>query len=310
MPTVPQRKGPHFENVPVPEAASFTFREFRWSHFPFNWHYHPELELTLIVSGCGLRFVGDSVEHFDDGDLCLLGANLPHCWASEAKAPRGVCSLVIQFRADQWGEKLLQLPETRALQRLLEGARQGLSVRDPTRRGVGQMMLEMTKTPAGSWQRLNHLFAVLGKLAECTDCAPLASSSYDLEAAHKTQGTLGRILGFVHANLGANLTQRAVAEAMHMSSPAFSRFFKRVLGKTYVAYVNELKIHQVCRALIETNQTIAETAFAAGFNNLSNFNEQFRRRKGMSPSAYRQKLGNGLSHEIPGSANDWLGAFK
>ena len=109
----------HYEDVPTPAAASFTFREFRWPRFPFNWHYHPALELTLIVKGRGFRFVGDSVEEFHDGDLCLVGANLPHCWASEPKAPRGVCSLVIQFQPELWGETFWQLPETRGVHQFL-----------------------------------------------------------------------------------------------------------------------------------------------------------------------------------------------
>src|SRR5512137_397445 len=92
----------HYEEVPSDLGAAFTFREFNWPRFPFNWHYHPEAELTWIIRGRGMRFVGDSVEEFADGDICLLGCNAPHCWVSNKNAEPGVCSLVIQFRPESW----------------------------------------------------------------------------------------------------------------------------------------------------------------------------------------------------------------
>src|ERR1700759_5748625 len=98
-------KSIHFENVPTDVGTSFKVRQFEWPRFPFNWHYHPEVELPLIVHGRGLRFVGDSVERFGDGDLCLFGSNTPHCWASEKETESGVQSLVIQFQPDAWGEE-------------------------------------------------------------------------------------------------------------------------------------------------------------------------------------------------------------
>ncbi len=119
----------HYEEVPSDLGAAFTFREFNWPSFPFNWHYHPEVELTLIVRARGMRFVGDSVEEFSDGDICLLGSNTPHCWASHKDAEPGVRSLVIQFRPESWGEAFWNLPELRGIGRLLREAKQGLEVR-------------------------------------------------------------------------------------------------------------------------------------------------------------------------------------
>jgi AraC-like DNA-binding protein len=95
-----------------------------------------------------------------------------------------------------------------------------------------------------------------------------------------------------------------------MSPQSFSRFFKHAFSKTFIDYVNDLKIYNACRTLLETDQTVTEIAYASGFNNLSNFNEHFRRRKEVTPSQYRSQAREGVSHDALRSANDWLGAFK
>lgn len=300
----------HYEDVPTPSGASFAVREFRWPHFPFNWHYHPEVELTLIVQGAGRRFVGDSVEDFREGDLCLLGANTPHCWASHPDAPRGVQSLVIQFLPAPWGDAFWKLPEMRAIGGLLERARTGLAIRGETRRAIGGMILQMTREPSGSWRRLNLLLAALGRVAESGECTPLAKAGYDVARRQAASPQLGRVLEFIHRHLGGELTQHAAAAVAGLSPPAFSQFFRRALGKTYVTYVNELRIRQACRALIEGDQRVAEVAFAAGFNNLSHFNAQFRRLKRTTPHAFREASRHGVNLRDLDSPEDWLGAFR
>jgi AraC-like DNA-binding protein len=297
-----------YEHVPVDSAASFTFREFRWPRFPFNWHYHPEVELTLIAKGCGLRFVGDSVEQFQEGDLCLIGANLPHTWASSPDAPSGVCSLVIQFLPEHWGQTFWNLPELRLGRDLLARATQGLAFGGCAREAAAQAILQLRKTPAGSWRRLENLVTLLDRLAAGSAYRPLASTTYTPNANPQVDKRLGQILGFVHANLALELTQQKAAHAVGFSPQAFSRFFKRALGKTFVGYVNELRIRHVCRDLLETERSISEIAYAAGFNNLSHFNEQFRRLKRMPPREYRARIRTGASHEPLTSPSDWAGA--
>jgi AraC-like DNA-binding protein len=302
----------HFEDVPAELGAAFIFREFSWQRFPFNWHYHPEVELTLIVRGSGVRFVGDSAEEFQDGDLCLLGANTPHCWASHARSPRGVRSLVIQFLPDAWGAEFWELPELRNVRTLLNRATLGLAIQGTTRRIVGKALLGMTRLPRGSVQRLAKLLEILSVIAEtkAEECQPLAASGYHQARGNDADRKLGRVLEFIHANLGPDLTEQQVAAVAGMSPASFSQFFKRRLRKTYVAYVNELKVRSACRSLIETDHPITELAFAAGFNNLSHFNEQFRRLRGVSPRTYRMQARDGVIPSDSTPPADWLGAIK
>lgn len=278
-----------YENVPLDERASFTFREFNWPSFPFNWHYHPEVELTLIVHGRGIRFVAESAEEFSDGDVCLLGSNTPHCWASRKDAEPGVRSLVVQFRPDSWGEGFWGLPEIRPIGRLLAGARWALQVLGAARRDVEQLFTVLRQQPQGSLQRLDTLLEMLHTIAQSRENRLLATATHGAPAADNGDSKLGRILGYIDVHLGPDLTQHEVAEAAHLSPAAFSQFFRRSLGQSYVQYVNDLKIRKACRALLDTDQPITEIAYAAGFNNLSHFNAQFRRLRKMSPRAFRQQ---------------------
>lgn len=169
----------HYEAVPVAAQASFTFREFRWPRFPFNWHYHPELELSLIVQGRGLRFVGDSVGEFHEGDLCLVGTNVPHSWASPPQAPPGIRSLVIQFSPETWGASFWNLPELQVVRDLFARSSRGLHFEGPTQSEVAGLIHEMLGQHAGSWQRINSLLFMLGLLAESKHGHPLCSVGYD-----------------------------------------------------------------------------------------------------------------------------------
>lgn len=277
----------HYEEVPSDLGAAFTFREFNWPNFPFNWHYHPEVELTWIARGRGMRFVGDSVEEFSDGDICLLGSNTPHCWASHKDAEPGVRSLVIQFRPESWGEAFWNLPELRAIGRLLTEAKRGLELRGAARREVEQLFRVLEQQPQGSLQRFDTLLEMLHCISQNGDAKRLAASAIEPPSGTGASGKLGQILGYIHAHLRPELTQHEVAEAVRLSPAAFSQFFRRSLGTSYVDYVNELKIRNACRALLDTDNPITEIAFEAGFNNLSHFNAQFRRFRQVSPRVFR-----------------------
>jgi len=277
------------ETITTDAGSSFRCFDFQLPFFPFKWHYHPELELTLIVKGSGLRFVGDSIQEFKDGDLCLLGSNTPHTWQSTPRKKQKVQAVVIQFLPAFLGEKFLKLPEARAIEALFDRARRGLCLTGKLRQRIADEMLRMRSQKPGSWARMQSLLALLGAIAESKDCRVLAQSHYEGHQEDSASLKLNTICGFVHDNLQELPPQSHVAKLARLSPPAFSRFFKRHIGKTYANYVNEIRISRACRALLETDAAVTEVALDAGFNNLSNFNRRFREIKRMSPREYRRK---------------------
>jgi AraC-like DNA-binding protein len=291
---IPTRRRILFENHPLEANTSFAFKEFRkQTHFPFNWHYHPELELTLIVKGRGLRFVGDSIQDYSEGDLCLLGSNTPHTWQSAPGPGQSVHSVVILFTREFLGSEFFEKPEARGINELFERARRGLSLNGRTRQAVAAQMMKMRTTPRGSFQHVLDLLAMLAAIAGAAkrECVPLAHCELDPILNKDAHRRLRSVLNFINNNPGEIPAQGDVARQVRLSPAAFSRFFKRCVGKTYVSYLNELRIGRACRALIETDQNITQIAYGAGFNNLSNFNRRFRAMKGITPRAYRKKIG-------------------
>jgi AraC-like DNA-binding protein/mannose-6-phosphate isomerase-like protein (cupin superfamily) len=286
------------ELIPTDPAASFAARRFRPAYFPFEWHYHPEIELTYIVSGAGLRFVGDSIEAFGPGDCVLIGANVPHTWQSSDGERGPVESIVFQFSADLWGQSLGALPEFRPVAQALAEAQRGISVDDAGWRArLRQQMATVLEAAPDSLDRILGLMRSLHLIAEARHQMPEAvraiSSRLPAESRGGDAGTrrLERVLQLLHESLhdGGGLSQAEMATRVGMSPASFSRFFRRSVGRTFARYVNEWRIELACRRLVLTDEPITAIAFACGFENLSNFNRRFREIKAMTPRMLRER---------------------
>ncbi len=279
-------RDPRWERVPLQETGSFAVREFRQARFDYPWHQHREAELTLIVRGSGLRYVGDSAEEFASGDLCLLAGGLPHSWRSPAQGPAGVYSIVVQFDPAKWGEAFWQLPEMRGVARLLARAARGLQFLGPVRGQVAAQLVELAAQPPR--RRLLPLLGVLQQLAEARTARSLALVPRQQEAS-PVSGRIKAVLEQIHRHYDEPLSQSALARRHHLSASGFSRCFRRAIGKTFVAYVSDLRLSAACRLLLETEATVADIAFRVGFGNLSNFNRCFRGARGVTPRDFRRQ---------------------
>ncbi len=287
---------PKLEQIEHGARSSFTWRRFRGAGWNFAWHFHPEVELTLITAGQGQRFVGDSIETFKPGDLVLLGSNLPHtwyapaptAWAGEPEPGLGVGSVVIQFNRDFAGQEFWRRPEADAVRQLLERAQQGLHF--PTNhRGVADLMAAMHHQDG--WGRLLTLLKMLGELASDPDAGrPLSDVAHALPPRRDDQPRIDIACRLIAERYTQPLNQAQVADAIHLSPSSFSRFFKRMTGRTFVGYVHELRIADACRRLAESDQPITQICFDCGFDNISNFNRVFRKLRSISPRDYRKTI--------------------
>lgn len=292
---IPSRRAVRLELVPREAIESFAARDFRLPHFEFRWHRHPELELTLILQGSGTRFVADSIEPFAAGDLCFLGPDIPHSWYSE-QAPRAVRSLVIQFLPDFWGKDFSRLPEIQRLSKTMARCGGGLNFGGTTRQRVALEMAELFKSPRGSAARLAKLITILGVIGEnigSDDTRALSRLGPSTQRKVDRSGVIARTLQILGPGIAHAPSESRMAAAMGMKPAAFSRRFKYHMGKTYVQYVMDWRMSFVCRRLAETEQSITEIAFEAGFANLSNFNRRFKQAKGITPREFRRMAGVG-----------------
>ena len=276
---------PLLERIPLSGPASLAIREFKASAFRYPWHQHPEIELTWILKGSGLRYVGDSVEPFHAGDFCLLGSNLPHTWlTSENELRAMVRSLVVQFDPDRWGKEILELPEFARIADLLDRASHGLCFEGRLAAKTRRKMFG----PTSPLRRFTALLEILEELAH-SDARPLSLAPWAHGRRRDTDSRLNTVFAYLSENARSEVSQADAARRVRLSPAAFSRFFRRAAGKTFQAYVTDLRLSEACRQLLESKRTISEIAFDAGFGNLSNFNRAFRLARGMPPGEFRRQ---------------------
>jgi len=250
----------------------------------------------MVVRGRGLRYVGDSIKEFEEGDLCLIGSYTPHCWLSEPVSGRPVRALVIQFPPEIFGSTFLDLQVSRPIRELFARAERGLAITGELRTKVSSLMEQMFRPNQSPLHRMSILLDLLASMAPGDRCSPLSLGTSTRPQSPSHAATMRRILSYIHENAPHGISQRAAAELAGLSPAGFSRFFSRHFGKPFVTYVAEVRIGQACRLLLEDELGIADIAVRAGFNNLANFNRRFRLLKGMTPSDYRR-----MARSLPAS---------
>ncbi len=249
-----------------------------------RWHFHPEYELALIANGKGKRFVGDHVENFQSPDLVLIGPNLPHCWSDMGTSS----GFALQFVLDS-NHPLGQLHEMRALETMLHHSNFGIRFVGPVLQRIEHTMRTLASLPL-----LDRLAKFIGVLAELSavpkhDQILLSDSNLMLDHQEHHAPGISLAVSFILSNLEKKIVINDLLEVTHMSKPTFSRHFKSHTGRSLTAFLNEVRIVNAKRLLVETNDSITDIAFASGFNNLSHFNVQFRRSSAESPRDYRKR---------------------
>jgi AraC-like DNA-binding protein len=274
------------EHVTHPDE-SFRFLRFEVDAFRAERHRHRQLELTWIERGVGLRYVGDDVAPFDSGDLVLVGVDVPHAWVSAAaRQERPSIASVMQFPLALVEQPTF--PELVAVRPLAEQARRGLAIRGTAAEVVTRLLASMAV--ADRYGRLAGVIRILGTLVQNPqDLTPIAASPMSGGAESGGERRIDRVTEWVSRNLRREITVADGARLAGVSPAAFSRFFRRESGKTFSAYVNDVRCGEACVKLRQSRRPIAVVAAECGFDSNSHFNRQFRRRFGLTPRQYRQR---------------------
>ena len=288
---------PDLEVVQIGRAESFK----AWEHgYPFRtvrWHFHPEFELHYVVSTSGRYFVGDFIGSFEPGNLVLTGPNLPHNWVSDTAPGEEVPlrSRVVQFTEGFITEAIAADARTRGLPRHdgAEPPRPALR-RGDCRRASGRCSANSSR-PQGI-RRIELFLGVIGALARAADVEELTSAGYLPDPSGFMSAGINKALAYINDNLTEPFSETDLARIAGLSTGAFSRSFRRHTGLALVQYVNRLRINFACQLLMnDRTLRITDVCFAAGFNNLSNFNRQFLKQKGMTPSRFRALLADNFA---------------
>lgn len=279
---------PSYEKITPDPDRSFHVASQALKRFDAPWHFHPEIELTWIMESRGRRFVGDSIAPFQEGELVLLGKDLPHFWQNDGPQKRGSLAraFVIQFSPDFLGGAVWDCKEFRMIQQLLEKASRGLLF---SRKSTAEVCAKMqTLDSLQSMKSLVCLLDCLDRLSMDRNALALASIGYAPNLDRRKEDRLARVFNFATKHFRESLTLGQLAREAWMSPAAFSRYFKRSTGRAPSDFLNDLRIEHASRLLSETNRTVADIAAETGYVTLTNFNRRFRERATMTPSAYRK----------------------
>jgi len=257
--------------------------------FIVPWHYHPEIEIIYIEKSTGMRFVGDHSEPFQEGDIGMIGSNLPHVWKNDAcyqDHSQGLYAraLVIHFRDTLFKGNLGLLPEMNGVNQLLFDAQNGIKFSGLAQVKIAKLIKQMMKT--SGLDKLLKLLEILDFMSKTTERNLLATSGYTKIRKSSDFNRFDKSHQYMIDNFQKRISLHKIAEIANMSSTSFCRYFKKRTTKSYLTFLNEIRIGHACKLLLENKMNIAGICYESGFNNLSNFNLTFKKIKGVSPSEY------------------------
>lgn len=280
------------------EQVSFaprTMLKVKWDdfpHFSYPWHFHSEYEIVYVLKSSGKRFVADNVEPFGEGDITLLGNNLPHFWKSDDNGdlenPNHVNAIIVQFHKDFFREEINSYPEFHRINELLKKASWGVHFSPPTSEKIGRMLRKLLKL--NGLERMLYFIKLMDTMARNENYRLLASKGYQVEEHRELNNRLDKIMHFINTNYQRKISQVEIASKIGLTTAAFCRYFKEKTGKGFIYFVNEMRIGYACKLLIERQLSISQICFECGFNNLSNFNRMFKRQTGCTPGEYQQQF--------------------
>lgn len=283
---------PYLEKLRAEDGASWAMLNRRLPDgIPFQWHHHPEMELTLTLNSRGQRFIGDHAGAYDHGDLVLLGGNLPHTWSSTERIDPAEphVALVLWFGQD-WLEAMARSAvELAPLADLIARARHGLHFSAATAAEIRPRYQALFDQPPN--QRLFGLLDLLLGLAHDPSAIPLSTSAADL-SPEASRARIDRVLAHMHARHAEPIRLDALANIAALSVSGLHRMFRKHTQTTISDYLIRLRIADASARLSGTDQPIQHIASEIGYSSLANFNRHFRRLRGMTPREYRGRFGD------------------
>ena len=257
--------------------------------FTYPIHNHSVYELNFVENAKGVRrIVGDSQEVIGDYDLCLITSpDLEHVWEQNECHSDDIREITVQFDFSMSDETLFGRNPYASITRMMQEAKKGLSFPLQAIMKVYGMLDTLSSVKDGFYA-VQQFLTILYELSRCENARTLASSSYAKVTVEDDSRRILKVKNFISKNYMDELRLPELASLAGMSSSAFSRFFKLHTGRNISEYIIDLRLGYAARMLVDTAKSISEIGFDCGFNNLSNFNRIFKKKKGCSPSEFRE----------------------
>lgn len=268
---------------------SFSPSRHDFPHFLKIWHYHTELELVYITRSEGTRFIGDNISRFQSGELILIGSNLPHMYQNDETYFEPDSSLraeahVVHFSPMFLNTSLAEIPELRQVHLLIEKAKLGLLFSSRTVDKVAKRIMKLEGLH--DLERMLSFLDILAILSKEPYPTTIATTGFVNHFDQAGDSKLDKVYDHVMQHFQEDIKVDAIADLVSMNKSSFCRYFKKTTQKTFTEFLNEVRIGFACKVLMEKQMGILETSYYCGYNNISHFNRQFKKKMKMSPSEY------------------------
>ncbi len=277
------------EITPLSESDCLYVIERKKADFNYPIHTHKEFEINYIENAKGAeRVVGDSIEEIGDYELVMISnENLEHGWRNHHLVPGNIREVTIQFSGDWLSDKLLGKDQFSSISNMLKNGNKGLCFSLSSILKIRSLINSLTCEEKGFYSVITFL-SLLYEMSLAADTRSLSSSCFANADANVLSRRIRLVDDYIKKNYMRDLTLREVAELANMSEGAFSRFFSQHTGRSFTEYLIDIRIGMVTRMLIDSNKTVAEICFECGYNNISNFNRIFKKKKGRTPHEFRE----------------------
>lgn len=276
------------EITPLTPNDCFTIFSRVKKEFNFPLHFHEEYELNLILNASGAkRIVGDNIHVIDDLELVLVGPNLPHAWFTHQCTNESITELTIQWHKDLFDEKLLRRNQLSFIRKMFEQSTRGISFTKETIQSVLPRILSLSQR--SGFDSVMDLISLLHDLSTSRNMTVLSDTSFiNNHQLNYNSRRLEKVFSFINNNYHKEITLKDVANLVSMTEESFSRFIRKRTGNTFINSLNEIRLGHASRMLIDTTHSITEVSYQCGFNNISNFNRLFKKKKNCTPKEFRE----------------------
>jgi AraC-like DNA-binding protein len=279
------------EITPLTINDCFTVFSRTKKEFNFPLHFHEEYELNLIINAKGAkRIIGDHMSEINDIELVLIGPNLPHCWKTFNCKSKKIIEITIQFHKDLIDEKFLRRNQTHFIKEMFDKANKGVLFS----RSISQLIIKRLKEIAQKkgFDSVLELLSILNDLSKSKNMKVLSVANYSNSVTSYNSRRIEKVIEFLNTQYDKKITLKEAAKIANMSEVSFSRFFKANTGISFIDNLIDIRLGHASRLLIDTNYSINEIAYSCGFNNISNFNRLFKKKKNYAPKKFREDYTN------------------
>ncbi|WP_124981187.1 AraC family transcriptional regulator [Nonlabens xiamenensis] len=278
----------HREITQLTPEDSFIVYDRIKDDFDFPIHFHPEIELNFIKDGAGVRrTVGDHMGVIDDLELVLVGSNLPHVWELHQCKCKEIHEITVHIDKDLLDQKMLSRKIFKPIKDMLSRASHGILFSKRITKEIMPRLTQLSKTSGIDYYL--EFVSIMYDLSNSRNQKMLSTSPSQVKD-FENSSNIKKVYDYVQKNYHQKITLNEISELVNMSPVSFNRFIKKRTGRTFVAFVNNIRISHATRLLLETDLSIGEISYKCGFNNVANFNRVFKKEKNCTPSEFKDEF--------------------